>query len=83
MDERFLLEVSYRGETMKYDAEMRYYGYVYKVAVDIDGLLVIFEPDEEGEYRALVSPEQISRKDNALEFGLLQALAEELRRLSA
>lgn len=78
MDERFLLSVTYKGEVLKYDAEMRYYGYVHKVAVDVDGLMVMFEPDEEGNYRALVTPEQMNSKDNKLETGLLQAIAQKL-----
>jgi len=83
MDERFLVELTYKGEVLKYDAEVRNYGYVQKVAVDIDGLLVLFEPDEEGSYRALVSPEQVNSKDNQLEVGLLQTIAQKLEALQA
>jgi hypothetical protein len=82
MDERFLLEVTYKGEVLKYDTEMRNYGYVQKVMVDIDGLPVTFEPDEEGSYRALVSPELVNNKDNKLEVGLLQAIAQQLEELN-
>jgi hypothetical protein len=81
MDERFLLELTYKGELLKYDAETRNSGYVQKVAVDIDGIVVLFEPDEEGSYRALVSPEQINQKDNNLEVGLLQTIAQKLESL--
>ncbi|WP_345951056.1 MULTISPECIES: hypothetical protein [unclassified Mucilaginibacter] len=83
MDERFLLEVIYNGEVLKYDAEFRNYGYVQKVAVDLDGLIVFFEPDEEGSYRALINPEQLSDKNNKLEIGLLQAIALRLQALQA
>jgi hypothetical protein len=83
MDERFLLEVTYKGEVLKYDAELRNFGYINRVVVDIDGLLVQFELDDESNYRALVSPEQVQSKDNKLEIGLLQAMAEKLAALSA
>jgi hypothetical protein len=83
MDERFLLEVTYKGEVLKYDAELRNFGYINRVVVDIDGLLVQFELDDESNYRALVSPEQVQSKDNKLEVGLLQAMAEKLAALSA
>lgn len=83
MDERFLVAVTYKGEVLKYDAEVRNYGYVQKVVVDIDGVLVMFEPDEEGSYRALVSLEQVNSKDNNLEVGLLQAIVQKLETLQA
>ena len=81
MDERFLLEVNYKGEQLKYDTELRNFGYIQRIAVDIDGLMVSFETDEEGNYRALVSPEQVNSKDNKLEVGLLQAIAQKLEDL--
>lgn len=83
MDERFLLEVTYKGVVLKYDAELRNFGYINRVVVDIDGLLVQFELDDESNYRALVSPEQVQSKDNKLEVGLLQVMAEKLAALSA
>jgi hypothetical protein len=81
MDERFLLTVTYKGEVLKYDAELKGYGYVHRVAVDVDGVIVQFEPDEEGYYRALVSPEQLNNKENNLEVGLLQLIAQKLEEL--
>ena len=83
MDERFLLEVTYKGEVLRYDAELRNFGYINRVVVDVDGLLVQFELDDESNYRALVSPEQVQSKDNKLEVGLLQAMAEKLAVLSS
>jgi hypothetical protein len=81
MDERFLLEITYQGEPLKYDAQLRSRGYVHYYEVDIDGIPVQFEPDEEGSYRALVTPEQINNKDNNIETGLLQALVKKLESL--
>ena len=83
MDERFLLEVTYKGEVLKYDAQLRNFGYINRVVVDIDGLPVQFELDDESNYRALVSPEQVQSKDNQLEVGLLQAMAEKLAAMTA
>jgi hypothetical protein len=83
MDEQFLLEVTYKGEVLKYDAELRNFGYINRVVVDVDGLAVQFELDDESNYRALVSPEQVQSKDNKLEVGLLQAMAEKLASMTA
>lgn len=55
---------------LKYHAEQRNYGYVQKVAVDIDDLLVMFKLDEKGSYRALLSPELLNGKDSRLVIGL-------------
>jgi hypothetical protein len=41
---------------------------------------VIFEPDEEGSYRALVNPDQME-KNKMLNRALLQAIAGELEKL--
>ncbi len=81
MQERFLLEVTYQGELLKYDAELRSRGYVHYYAVDLDGVTVQFEPDEEGSYRALVTPEQLNDKNNKIDLGLLQALVKKLESL--
>ncbi|MBS7562803.1 hypothetical protein KHS38_00165 [Mucilaginibacter sp. Bleaf8] len=81
MDERFLLELTYKGELLKYDAQLRQYGYIHRIEVDLDGIPVQFEPDEEGNYRALVSPEQVASKENNLEVGLLQAIAQKIESL--
>lgn len=83
MNEQFLLEVTYKGEVLKYDAELRNFGYINRVVVDVDGLAVQFELDDEGNYRALVSHEQVQSKDNKLEIGLLQAMAEKLASMTA
>jgi hypothetical protein len=81
MDESFLLEVIYKGEQFKYDAQLRSRGYVHYYAVDLDGITIQFEPDEEGSYRALVTPEQLNDKTNKIDVGLLQALVEKLESL--
>jgi hypothetical protein len=83
MDERFLLAVTYKGEVLKYDAEVRNFGYINRVLVDIDGVVVQFELDDESNYRALVSPEQVNSKDNKLEVGLLQAIAQKLESMQS
>ncbi|WP_342648569.1 hypothetical protein [Mucilaginibacter sp. CSA2-8R] len=81
MDESFLLEIIYKGEQLKYDAQLRSRGYVHYYAVDLDGITVQFEPDEEGSYRALVTPEQLNDKTNKIDVGLLQALVKKLESL--
>lgn len=81
MDEQFLLVIDFKDEVLKYDVELRSFGYIQRVAVD--GILVQYELDEEGNYRALVTPKLLNSKDNNLEVGLLQAIAHRLEALQS
>jgi len=52
MDE-LVLPLAYGGEDMELPLKMYAYGYTFRVEVMIGETAVIFEPDEEGSYRAL------------------------------
>jgi hypothetical protein len=51
------------------------------VGVKAGEVVVIFEPDEEGVYRALVTLEDMARS-RGLSVGLLQAITSQLEKLS-
>jgi hypothetical protein len=75
MNEPFLIAVTYQGSEQEYKARFERWGYTHRIAVLIDETTVVFEPDEEGGYRAI-------RMDNAsgtVAFGLLQAISEKLQ----
>ena len=57
MAQTFNLPVDWNGEEYEYPAEVLQQGYTQKILVDIDGTIVTFEPDEEGNYRALIAPD--------------------------
>jgi hypothetical protein len=79
MDE-LTLPVDYNGEELELPVRMYPYGYTFRVEVLVGETAVIFEPDEEGSYRALVSAEQADN-NKMLSQGLLQAIAEALGKL--
>ncbi len=79
MDE-LTLPLIYNGEEMELPLKMYAYGYTFRVEVLVGDTAVIFEPDEEGSYRALVSLEQLE-KNKTVSKGLLQAIAEALEKL--
>lgn len=81
MDDVFLLTVPYRNEELEFESRLLVSGYVYKIEVNINGIPVLFEPDEERNYRALVSPEQVEGKGSQLKIDLLQAVAQALETL--
>jgi hypothetical protein len=80
MDE-LVLPLTYGGEDMELPLKMYAYGYTFRAEVMVEYMAVIFEPDEEGNYRALVNLDQLE-KDKTLNRGLLQAIAEALEKIA-
>jgi len=76
MNEPFLLEVIYQNEPLEFPAAFQRYGYTYRIVVLINETNFVFEPDEEGYYRAIGTP------SDTVDTGLLRNIAEKLRLLS-
>lgn len=81
MDDVFLLPVDFKGEKLELETRLQPWGYTYRFEVQINGLPVQFEPDEERNYRALIEPEQVEDKGSKLNVALLQAIAGSLSKL--
>jgi hypothetical protein len=75
MDEPFDLPVIYKGQELLLPAQLIQQGYTHKFRVMIKDVEVYYEPDEEGNYRALVDPETLPK---SLEPELLQIVAESI-----
>ena len=76
MSEHFLLSVFYKGQEWQFESELRVFGYTHKIAVNVSGTEVIFEPDEERHYRAVLNESEI--KKQKIEVELLHQIANEL-----
>ena len=76
MPEFFTLTVLYKGEERQFDSELRVMGYTHKIAVNVNGTELLFEPDEERNYRAVVSEADINKKQ--IDIELIKLLVEEL-----
>lgn len=74
MADDFILTVTYRGTASDYAAELRVRGFSYHIAVWVEQTEVMFEPDEERNYRAIVP------HNGNVPVELLQAIAEELEK---
>lgn len=74
MADDFILTVPYRGESSDYAAGLRVRGYSYHIVVQVNETEVIFEPDEERNFRAIVP------HNGNVPVDLLQAIAEELEK---
>ncbi|GAC1455917.1 MAG: hypothetical protein NVSMB7_17480 [Chitinophagaceae bacterium] len=78
MAEKFVITAIYKNQERNFEALFTAFGYSYKIEVIVDGMPVIFEPDEEKNYRAYL-PGSANAKflPNPL---LLQAIATALEK---
>jgi hypothetical protein len=74
MNEDFVIPVDYKGEELEFRAQLLNYGYSYKIQVDINGLEVLFEPDEERNFRVILDPEKLDGQ-NKIDTELLKVIA--------
>ena len=62
MEESFKLPVTYKNKELEFEAKLLAFGYVHKFHIDIDGVEVLFEPDEESNYRAILDEEALAKQ---------------------
>jgi hypothetical protein len=71
--EELVLYFTHKGLELELPLRSYAYGYTYRLEVKVGEDSVIFEPDEEGSYRAFA--------DEKLDKGLLAAIAAQLEKL--
>lgn len=74
MHEEFQLPVSFNNQEYEFPAKLLQYGYTIKLQVEIDGQTVLYEPDEERNWRAVIPYEEIPNA-KVINPALLQAVA--------
>lgn len=60
MDEQFDIPVIYKGEEHLFKGELLAYTYSYKIQVEVEENLVLFEQDDERTLRAIINPENFN-----------------------
>ena len=80
MDEGFEIPLTYLGKEMALPARLLAYGHSYKIEVTVQEMLVHFERDDEGAWRALISNDDLDQ-NKTIDRGLLQAVAASLDEL--
>jgi hypothetical protein len=60
MDDQFDIPVFYKGEELLFEGELLAYSYSYKIQVEVNGTMVLFEPDDERNLRAIINPENFN-----------------------
>ena len=77
MEDSFELSVEHNNTKDLFTAALVVYGFTYRFNVDVNGQSVLFEPDEEGSYRAIINPDD-SPQGKSIDVKLLQKIAEAL-----
>ena len=74
MDDGFELPVLFNKRELNLPARLLSYGYSYKLEVEVEGTKILFEPDEERNWRALIGYEEINA-NKKISVDLLKAIA--------
>jgi hypothetical protein len=73
MNNEFDLPVSFNNKELNFPARLLDYGYTYKLEVDVDGIKILFEPDEERNWRVLMLPEGLNTNEK-IDIDILKAI---------
>jgi hypothetical protein len=73
MTDEFDIPVDYKDQEHVFKARLLNFGYTYKIQVEVNGIDVLLEPDEERNYRAVIAPEFLEGK-HKIDADLLQAI---------
>jgi hypothetical protein len=79
MEELLNIPVTYQGKELEFEGRFFAYGYIHRIEVNIYGTLLLFEPDEERNYRAILADGQTGKLP---EPGLIGAIAAQLESLT-
>lgn len=74
MEDEFEIPVHYQGQEPAFPSKLVMRGYTHGIQVEVNGQQIMFEPDEDQNYRALLQEADLN-KDSKIEVGLLQAIA--------
>lgn len=80
MEEPFSITVVCRSNDYTFDGHLITAGYTHKFCVMINGIQVVYEPDEERNYRAILNEvDQAKVKDTEIE--LIKAVGDKIQEL--
>jgi hypothetical protein len=79
MDEPFTISVFYKGKKLDFEVRFQKWGFSHRFLVEVQGIPLFFERDEEGSYRAVLFPETTREKNQVIDAGLLKTIAAEIQ----
>ena len=75
MEDTFQIPVTYQGKELEFDAQLLQLGYTRKIQVDVYGIIIFLEKDDEANYRAiLANVKDESKIDKELVKEIVQSL---------
>jgi DNA polymerase III delta subunit len=77
MDDDLEVPVNYKNQELIFIAKFIQFRYSYKFEVDVNGVIVFFEPDDERNFRAIIDP-AIDHVNHKIDKELIQLIAEAL-----
>jgi hypothetical protein len=80
MDESFEIPVTLKDKELLFPAKLLQLGYTYKFLVDVNGMVIFFEKEDEGNFRAMVDPLRIE-DGIKINIKLLEAIAASLEEI--
>jgi len=83
MTDPFILYIHHNNQELELTAELVLQGYSHKFKVMIGQVEVFFEPDEEGQYRAVKMPGQDQRELEKIDRSLLSAIQQKIESILA
>ena len=79
MDELIQIPIIYKGQEMVIRAELLQRGYIHGFQIMINEIAVLFEPDEERNYRVIIDETKYNR--NKIDVELIKIIVETLENL--
>jgi hypothetical protein len=73
-DDSFDIPITFKNKELLFPAKLLQLGYTYKFQVNVNGVDICFEKDEEGNYRAL-SDTSKTDESKKVDIELLKAIA--------
>jgi hypothetical protein len=77
MSDSFELPVTYKGKDFFFPSELISTGYSYKILVNVFDMIVSYEPDEERNFRAILT-EEFMQDAHKIDKGILEEIANSL-----
>lgn len=78
--ETFDLPVDHKGTELFFPARLLQFGYTYRIEVDVDQTTIVFDRDEERNWRAIIDP---NAKFPAIDNSLIQAIYKSIQSISS
>lgn len=82
MSDQFEIPVFYKGKDLLFTGMLISTGFTYKIQVDIDGVMINFERDDENNFRAVLHQSQLLQADK-IDKALVKEIGETLQQLFA